>query len=173
MCGVDVDLDDGSSGDDEREEEFWVPEGVKMMHPPTAHSAGSAWGSLRGRCGCVACGAGLVLWNMGVALVCVLILGVVFALVLLPASLLLYAGFLCHSRVLDSPSPVCRYLDDNSCSALIILGFVVMSPLVVVAAAIFCGLLRKLRLLLLFQPITRAWYRGQGLDWGGDIRAWV
>ncbi|KAJ7999092.1 hypothetical protein DPEC_G00211830 [Dallia pectoralis] len=173
MCGVDVDLDDGSSGDDEREDEFWVAEGVKLMHPPTAHSEGIAWGSLRGRCGCVACGAGLLLWNMGVALLCVLVLGGVFALVLLPASLLLYAGFLCHSRVLDSSSPVCRYLDDNSCSALIIIGFVMMSPLVVVAAAIFCGLLRRLRILLLFQPITHAWYRGRGLDFGGDIRAWV
>ncbi|CDQ92421.1 unnamed protein product [Oncorhynchus mykiss] len=48
-----------------------------------------------------------------------------------------------------------------------------MSPLVVVAAAIFCGLLRRLRLLLLFQPITGAWYHGRGLDWGGDVRAWV
>ncbi|XP_014022318.1 transmembrane protein 88B [Salmo salar] len=175
MCGVDVDvdLDEGSSGDEEKEQEFWVGEGVKMLPPPLAHSEGSAWGSRRGRCGCVACGAGLLLWNVGVVLVCVLVLMAVFTLVLLPASLLLYVGFLCHSRVLDSHSPFCRYLDDNSCSALIILGFVMMSPLVVVAAAIFCGLLRRLRLLLLFQPITRAWYRGQGLDWGGDIRAWV
>ncbi|XP_064823288.1 transmembrane protein 88B-like isoform X2 [Oncorhynchus masou masou] len=173
MCGEDVDLDDGGSGDEEKEQEFWVGEGVKMLPPPLAHSEGSAWGSRRGRCGCVACGAGLLLWNVGVVLVCVLVLMAVFTLVLLPASLLLYVGFLCHSRVLDSHSPFCRYLDDNSCSALIILGFVMMSPLVVVAAAIFCGLLRRLRLLLLFQPITRAWYRGPGLDWGGDVLAWV
>ncbi|KAL0978420.1 hypothetical protein UPYG_G00170200 [Umbra pygmaea] len=173
MCGVDVDLDDEGSNDEEKEDEFCVAEGVKMLHPPTAHSEGVVWGSLRGKCGCVACGAGLLLWNAGVALVCFLLLVGVFALVLLPASLLLYAGFLCHSRVLDSASPICRYLDDNSCSALIILGFVMMSPLVVLAAALFCGLLRRLRVLLLFQPLTHAWYRGQGLNWGGNIRAWV
>ncbi|KAG7477605.1 hypothetical protein MATL_G00071430 [Megalops atlanticus] len=76
-------------------------------------------------------------------------------------------------EVLNSPSPLCRYLDDNSCSALIILGFVMMSPLVVVAAATFCGLVRRLRLLLLFQPMARACYRGGGWGWGGNVRAWV
>ncbi|KAJ3601823.1 hypothetical protein NHX12_029587 [Muraenolepis orangiensis] len=76
-------------------------------------------------------------------------------------------------QVLDSEAAVCRYLDDNSCSALIILGFIMMSPLVVVAAAIFCGLLRRLQLLPLLQPVTRAWYRGHVLDWAGSINAWV
>uniref|UniRef100_A0A1A8VD49 Transmembrane protein 88B n=1 Tax=Nothobranchius furzeri TaxID=105023 RepID=A0A1A8VD49_NOTFU len=102
-----------------------------------------------------------------------LLLLVVFCVVLLPSGLLLYAGFLCHSRVLDSSSTICRYLDDNSCSALIILGFVMMSPLVVVAAAIFCGLLRRFRLLLFIQPIGRARYRGRLQDWVGSFHAWV
>ncbi|KAF0034929.1 hypothetical protein F2P81_012687 [Scophthalmus maximus] len=173
MCGVDIDLDDGGSGEDEKEEEFWIGEGVKILPPPVAHSGGSALGSRRGRCSCVACGAVLILWNLCVVLASALLLALVFSVVLLPAVLLLYAGFLCHSRVLDAPSAVCRYLDDNSCSALIILGFVMMSPLVVVAAAVFCGLLRRFRLLLLIQPITRAWYRGRLLDWAGSIHAWV
>lgn len=83
-------------------------------------------------------------------------------------------SLLCLSlQVLDAPSAICHYLDDNSCSALIILGFVMMSPLVVVAAAVFCGLLRKFRLLLFIQPIKRAWYRGRLLDWAGSIHAWV
>ncbi|CDQ98280.1 unnamed protein product [Oncorhynchus mykiss] len=60
MCGVDVDLDEGGSGDEEKEQEFWVGEGVKMLPPPLAHSEGSAWGSRRGRCGCVACGRAAV-----------------------------------------------------------------------------------------------------------------
>ncbi|KAG5835583.1 hypothetical protein ANANG_G00245540 [Anguilla anguilla] len=103
-----------------------------------------------------------------------LLLAAVFTLVLLPATLLLSAGFLCHSRVLNSPLPLCGYLDDNSCSALIILGFVMMSPLVVLAAAMFCGLVRRLRLLLLFQPMSRACYRGGGgWGWGKNVRAWV
>lgn len=99
MCGMDVDLDDGGSGEEEKEEEFWIGEGVKMLPPPVAHSEGSAWGSRRGRCGCVACGAALVLWNLCVILASALLLAVVFSVVLLPAMLLLYAGFLCHSRV--------------------------------------------------------------------------
>uniref|UniRef100_A0A3Q3XCM4 Transmembrane protein 88B n=1 Tax=Mola mola TaxID=94237 RepID=A0A3Q3XCM4_MOLML len=175
MCGMDVDLDDGGPGEEEeKEEEFWVGEGVKMLPPPVAHSGGSAWGSRRDRCGCVACGAVLVLWNLCAMLACALLLALVFSLVLLPALVLLYIGFLCHSRqVLDAPSAICRYLDDNSCSALIILGFVMMSPLVMVAAAVFCGLLRRFRLLLLIQPLTRAWYRGRLLDWVGGVHAWI
>lgn len=99
MCGMDVDLDDGGSGEEDKEEQLWIGEGVKMLPPPVAHSGGSAWGSRRGRCGCVACGAGLILWNLCVILASALLLAVVFSVVLLPAMLLLYAGFLCHSRV--------------------------------------------------------------------------
>lgn len=99
MCGVDVDLDDGASAEDEKEEEFWMGDGVKMLPPPVAHSEGSAWGSRRGRWGCLACGAALILWNVFVVSASLLLLVVVFAVVLLPAALLLYAGFLCHSRV--------------------------------------------------------------------------
>lgn len=96
---MDVDLDDGGSGEEEKEEEFWVGEGVKMLPPPVAHSGGSAWGSRRGRCGCMACGAVLIVWNLCVVLASILLLALVFSVVLLPAMLLLYVGFLCHSRV--------------------------------------------------------------------------
>lgn len=99
MCGLDADLDDAGSGEEEKEEEFWIGEGVKMLPPPVAHSGGSAWGSRRGRFGCVACGAALLLWDLCVVLVSALLLALVFFVVLLPAMLLLYAGFLCHSRV--------------------------------------------------------------------------
>ncbi|KAJ8412194.1 hypothetical protein AAFF_G00144610 [Aldrovandia affinis] len=173
MCGVDVDLEDEGAGEEEKEqeEETGVGERVRMLPPLTAHSGAEAWGGRRGLLGRLSCGAALVLWNMAVAVACVLVLAGVFALVLLPATLLLCAGFLCHSRVLNSSSPLCRYLDDNSCSALIILGFVMMSPLVVVAAAAFCSVVRRLRLLLLFQPMARACYRGGG--WGRNVQAWV
>lgn len=99
MCGMDVDLDDGGTGEEEKDEELWIGEGVKMLPPPVAHSGGSAWGSRRGRCGCVACGAVLILWNLCVILASLLLLAIVFSLVLLPALVLLYVGFLCHSRV--------------------------------------------------------------------------
>ncbi|XP_061114981.1 transmembrane protein 88-like [Conger conger] len=176
MCGIDVDLEDGGEeGKDQEEEEFGVGERVQMLPPPPAHSGPGVWGGRRGRGCCVVWGAGLALWNVGIAVVCVVIMAAVFALVLLPTITLLYVGFLCHSRVLHSPSPICRYLDDNSCSALIILGFVMMSPLVVVAAATFCGLAHRLRLFQLFQPMARARHRGGGLVWAWDedLRAWV
>lgn len=97
MCGMDVDLDDG--GPAEEEEEFWMGDAVKILPPPVAHSEGSVWGSRRGRCGCVACGAVLVLWNLCVLAAGALLLLAVFSVVLMPAALLLYTGFLCHSRV--------------------------------------------------------------------------
>nr|XP_015192427.1 PREDICTED: uncharacterized protein LOC107075535 [Lepisosteus oculatus] len=93
------------------------------------------------------------------------------------------------AAVLHSKASYCRHLlDDNSSSALIILGFVVMSPLIVVAMAIYCGLARRLRLFLLFQPCSRAQYHGGGWRgcegqggncccWGGErlssVKAWV
>lgn len=106
MCGMDVDLDDGGTGEEEKDEELWIGEGVKMLPPPVAHSGGSAWGSRRGRCGCVAYGAVLILWNLCVILASLLLLAVIFSLVLLPALVLLYVGFLCHSRVSCAKSKV-------------------------------------------------------------------
>lgn len=99
MCGVDVDLDDGGSAEEEKEEDFWAGDAFQMLPPPVAHSDGSAWGSRRGMCGSVACGAVVILWNLCVISASALLLAVVFSVVLLPAALLLYAGFLCHSRV--------------------------------------------------------------------------
>ncbi|KAL4658536.1 transmembrane protein 88-like [Arapaima gigas] len=175
MCGLDLDPEDGGAEGEEKEqeEEYGAGEHVRMLPPPVAHSNAAAWGARRGPIGCLAWGFGLVLWNTGMALACVLVLTAVFTLVLLPATLLLYAGFLCHSRVLNSPATFCQYVDDNTCSALIILGFVMMSPLVVVAAATFCSVARRLRLFLLFQPIAQARYRSEVWNWGGSVRAWV
>ncbi|XP_077086003.1 transmembrane protein 88B [Siphateles boraxobius] len=169
MCGMAVLLDDGGG-----DEDFDVCDGVRMLAPPpVAQCDGGVWGPRRGRCECVLWTLVLLLWDVLLLLVCVGLMVLLFSLILLPAGLLLYAGFLCHSRVVASSAPLCQYLDDNSCSALIILGFVMMSPLVVVAAATFCALLRRLHLLLYFQPITVAQYQGRGLGWRRDFHAWV
>uniref|UniRef100_A0A8D0EYW1 Transmembrane protein 88 n=1 Tax=Strix occidentalis caurina TaxID=311401 RepID=A0A8D0EYW1_STROC len=86
-----------------------------------------------------------------------LLMFVIFTIVLLPTIVVVYFGFQCHSRVLHSAARYCRsILDDNSSSALIILGFVIMSPLIVVAMAIYCSLARRLRLFMCFQPYSRA-----------------
>ncbi|XP_016116078.1 transmembrane protein 88-like [Sinocyclocheilus grahami] len=168
MCGMTVLLDDGGG-----DEDFDVGDGIRMLPPPPAQCDGGVWGARRGHCGCVLWTLLLLLWNVLLLLGCVGLMVLIFSLILLPAALLLYAGFLCHSRVVASQAALCHYLDDNSCSALIILGFVMMSPLVVVAAATFCALLRRLHLLLYFQPIAEARYQGRGLGWRRDIHAWV
>ncbi|XP_066547334.1 transmembrane protein 88B [Amia ocellicauda] len=163
-----------------------------LLPPPPAYRLGSPGlpRARRGRVACLVWGAGLVLLN---GLVCVgglVLLGVVFSLVLLPAAALLTIGFQCHSRVLHSQQQYCvSLLDDNSSSALIILGFVMMSPLLVVAMVIYCSLARRLRLFRLFQPCARALYSGgswrgceeygggggclQGERGGSSVKAWV
>ncbi|XP_068098861.1 transmembrane protein 88-like [Hyperolius riggenbachi] len=116
-----------------------------------------------------------------------IVLAVIFTIVLTPTIVVVYFGFKCHSRVLHSDASYCRtLLDDNSSSALIILGFVMMSPLIVLAMAVYCGLARRLRLFMLFQPYTRAlykgvrwrWYDEGGLcsclkEWNNHVKAWV
>ncbi|KAG9482308.1 hypothetical protein GDO78_011152 [Eleutherodactylus coqui] len=116
-----------------------------------------------------------------------IILAIIFTIVLTPTIVVVYFGFKCHSRVLHSDASYCRtLLDDNSSSALIILGFVMMSPLIVLAMAVYCGLARRLRLFMLFQPYSRAlykgvrwrWYDEGGLcscvrEWNNHVKAWV
>ncbi|XP_039365289.1 transmembrane protein 88B isoform X2 [Mauremys reevesii] len=92
-----------------------------------------------------------------------------------------------NALVLHSSAYYCKtILDDNSSSALIILGFVIMSPLIVVAMAVYCSLARRLHLFLCFQPYARAvykgvkwrWYEEGGLcscakEWSTQVKAWV
>ncbi|KFQ45611.1 Transmembrane protein 88, partial [Nestor notabilis] len=125
--------------------------------------------------------------NLLVFLLNLLLMFVIFTIVLLPTIVVVYFGFQCHSQVLHSAAHYCKsFLDDNSSSALIILGFVIMSPLIVVAMAIYCSLARRLRLFLCFQPYSRAVYKGVkwcryeegGLcscarGWNTQVKAWV
>ncbi|NXP58547.1 TMM88 protein, partial [Chloropsis cyanopogon] len=124
--------------------------------------------------------------NSLVFLLNLLLMFVIFTLVLLPTIVVVYFGFQCHSQVLHSSARYCKsILDDNSSSALIILGFVIMSPLLVVAMATYCSLARRLQLLVCFQPYSLALYkggcccrRGEGAaccarGCGRQLRAWV
>ncbi|XP_056614875.1 transmembrane protein 88B [Triplophysa dalaica] len=161
MFGVPVVLDDDDDGEGD--------DGMCVVECDD----GGVWGPRRGHSECVLWTVILLLWNLMLLMMCAVLLLLVFSVVLLPAALLLYTGFLCHSRVVASTARLCRYLDDNSSSALTILGFVMMSPLVVVAAALFCALLRRLHIFLYFQPITGARHHGRGLCWRRDVRVWV
>ncbi|CAM4576490.1 transmembrane protein 88B [Lepidochelys kempii] len=141
----------------------------------------------RSTCCCWAWTLLIVATNSLVFLVNLLLVVTIFAVVLLPTIVVVYFGFQCHSRVLHSSADYCKtILDDNSSSALIILGFVIMSPLIVVAMAVYCSLARRLRLFLCFQPYARAvykgvkwrWYGEGGLcncakEWSTQVKAWV
>uniref|UniRef100_A0A669QVC3 Transmembrane protein 88 n=1 Tax=Phasianus colchicus TaxID=9054 RepID=A0A669QVC3_PHACC len=115
----------------------------------------------RSTCGCWTWALLIATMNLLVFFINLLLMLVIFTIVLLPTIVVVYFGFQCHSRVLHSTARYCRtILDDNSSSALIILGFVIMSPLIVVAMATYCSLARRLRLLMCFQPCSRALYKG-------------
>ncbi|XP_019367393.1 PREDICTED: transmembrane protein 88B [Gavialis gangeticus] len=141
----------------------------------------------RSACCCWAWTLMIVTMNSLVFLLNLLLMVTIFTVVLLPTIVVVYFGFQCHSRVLHSDAYYCKtILDDNSSSALIILGFVIMSPLIVVAMAIYCSLARHLRLFMCFQPYSRAvykgvkwrWYEEGGLcgcarEWNTQVKAWV
>ncbi|XP_009075039.1 PREDICTED: transmembrane protein 88-like [Acanthisitta chloris] len=110
---------------------------------------------------CLAWALAIGTMNSLVLLMNLLLMFVIFTIVLLPTIVVVYFGFQCHSQVLHSSARYCKsFLDDNSSSALIILGFVIMSPLIVMAMAIYCSLARRLRLFMCFQPYSLAVYKG-------------
>uniref|UniRef100_A0A8C6NFU2 Uncharacterized protein n=1 Tax=Melopsittacus undulatus TaxID=13146 RepID=A0A8C6NFU2_MELUD len=117
----------------------------------------------------------LATMNLLVFVMNLLLMFVIFTIVLLPTIVVVYFGFQCHSQVMfPALGSVCNAL--VSSSALIILGFVIMSPLIVVAMAIYCSLAKRLRLFLCFQPYSRAVYKGVKWCWyeeGGLCSCWV
>ncbi|NXX47713.1 TMM88 protein, partial [Tricholaema leucomelas] len=141
----------------------------------------------RSTCCCLAWTLLIVTMNILVFCMNLLLLFVIFTIVLLPTIVVVYFGFQCHSKVLHSAARYCRsFLDDSSSSALIILGFVIMSPLIVAAMAIYCSLARRFHLLMCFQPYSRAVYKGVkwrwyeegglcrcGRGWNTQVKAWV
>nr|XP_060615002.1 transmembrane protein 88B [Anolis sagrei ordinatus]XP_060615003.1 transmembrane protein 88B [Anolis sagrei ordinatus]XP_060615004.1 transmembrane protein 88B [Anolis sagrei ordinatus] len=135
----------------------------------------------RGACACCAWAFLVAAMNSLVFLLNFLLMASIFAVVLLPTIVVVFFGFQCHSRVLHSSASYCKtLLDDSSSSALIILGFVIMSPLMVLAMVTYCRLARRLRLFMCFQPCARATYKGvkwpwreEGGRWNSQVKAWV
>ncbi|MEQ2185639.1 hypothetical protein GOODEAATRI_020345, partial [Goodea atripinnis] len=50
-------------------------------------------------------------------------------------------------------------LDDTSCVALLVVGFLLLTPLLVLALAAYCRLARHLQLSMCFIPYSRAVYK--------------
>ncbi|XP_062821865.1 transmembrane protein 88B [Anolis carolinensis] len=135
----------------------------------------------RGTGGCCLWALLVVAMNSLVLLLNFFLMVSILAVVLLPTIVVVFFGFQCHSRVLHSSASYCQaLLDDSSSSALIILGFVLMSPLMVLGMVAYCRLARRLRLFMCFQPCARATYKGvkwpwceEGRGWSSQLKAWV
>lgn len=135
--------------------------------PPPYSVAGSASGGmdapleLRGSLDCWACSVLVTAQNLIIALVNGTLASIVFGTILTPALVMVVFGFLCHSTV--QPNGTSLYcsdlLDDGGCVALLVVGFILVTPLLVLALAAYCRLARHLQLGLCFIPYSRAVYK--------------
>ncbi|XP_029028662.1 transmembrane protein 88a [Betta splendens] len=116
---------------------------------------------LRGSLDCWACSVLVTAQNLVIALVNAGLATVVFGSILAPALAMIVFGFLCHSTV--QPHGTSLYcsdvLDDGGCVALLVVGFLLLTPLLVLALAAYCRLARHLQLGLCFIPYSRAVYK--------------
>ncbi|XP_054611192.1 transmembrane protein 88a [Dunckerocampus dactyliophorus] len=116
---------------------------------------------LRGSLDCWACSVLVTAQNLIIALINGMLVGVVFGIILTPALVMIIFGFLCHSTVQPHGTSVyCSdLLDDAGCVALLVVGFLLLTPLLVLALAAFCRLARHLQLGMCFIPYSRAVYK--------------
>uniref|UniRef100_A0AAV2KQ32 Transmembrane protein 88 n=1 Tax=Knipowitschia caucasica TaxID=637954 RepID=A0AAV2KQ32_KNICA len=116
---------------------------------------------LRGSLDCWACSVLVTVQNLLIAAVNACLAAMVFGSILTPATVMVAFGFLCHSTVRPLGSaPYCsELLSDGGCVALLVVGFLLMTPLLVLALAAYCRLARHLQLGLCFIPYSRAVYK--------------
>ncbi|XP_038148172.1 transmembrane protein 88a [Cyprinodon tularosa] len=116
---------------------------------------------LRGSLDCWACSVLVTVQNLIIALINGTLASVIFGVILTPALAMIIFGFLCHSTV--QPHGTSLYcsdlLDDTSCVALLVVGFLLLTPLLVLALAAYCRLARHLQLGMCFIPYSRAVYK--------------
>ncbi|XP_033839698.2 transmembrane protein 88 b [Periophthalmus magnuspinnatus] len=146
------------------------PAGVDRESPrvvvPPPYSAADSGGSegpleLRGSLDCWACSVLVTAQNLLIAAINACLAALVFGFILTPAVVMVLFGFLCHSTVRPHDSaPYCSELiTDGGCVALLVVGFLLMTPLLVLALAAYCRLARHLQLGLCFIPYSRAVYK--------------
>lgn len=116
---------------------------------------------LRGSLDCWACSVLVTAQNLVITLINVGLASIVFGTILTPALVMIIFGFLCHSTVQPHGTSVyCSdLLDDGGCVALLVVGFLLLTPLLVLALAAYCRLARHLQLGLCFIPYSRAVYK--------------
>ncbi|KAI4898375.1 hypothetical protein NFI96_012390, partial [Prochilodus magdalenae] len=133
---------------------------------PPPYSTADAGGfdaplELRGSLDCWACSVLVTAQNLVIAAINACLAGLVFGLILTPAIVMVAFGFLCHSTVRPhGASAYCSdLLSDGGCVALLVVGFLLVTPLLVLALAAYCRLARHLQLGLCFIPYSRAVYK--------------
>lgn len=133
---------------------------------PPPYSLGGSEGpdtplELRDSLDCWACSVLVTAQNLIIALINGTLASIVFGIILTPALTMIIFGFLCHSTV--QPHGTSLYcsdvLDDYGCVALLVVGFLLLTPLLVLALAAFCRLARHLQLGMCFIPYSRAVYK--------------
>ncbi|XP_028840395.1 transmembrane protein 88a [Denticeps clupeoides] len=141
--------------------------GASVVVPPPYSAAGSANVTtdppleLRGSLDCWACSVLVTAQNLVIATINAALAGTIFGLILTPAIVMVVFGFLCHSTVRPRGTSVhCSdLLTDAGCVALLVVGFLLVTPLLVLALAAYCRLARHLQLGLCFIPYSRAVYK--------------
>lgn len=130
----------------------YSPGGSEAAEPPL---------ELRGSLDCWACSVLVTAQNLIIALINGGLASIIFGTILTPALAMIIFGFLCHSTV--QPHGTSLYcsdiLDDNGCVALLVVGFLLLTPLLVLALAAYCRLARHLQLGMCFIPYSRAVYK--------------
>ncbi|XP_075958822.1 transmembrane protein 88a [Anarhichas minor] len=116
---------------------------------------------LRGSLDCWACSVLVTAQNLIIALINGGLASVIFGTILTPALVMIVFGFLCHPTV--QPHGTYLYcsdiLDEAGCVALLVVGFLLLTPLLVLALAAYCRLARHLQLGMCFIPYSRAVYK--------------
>uniref|UniRef100_A0A8D0HAP6 Transmembrane protein 88 n=1 Tax=Sphenodon punctatus TaxID=8508 RepID=A0A8D0HAP6_SPHPU len=115
---------------------------------------------LRNSLDCWACAVLVTAQNLLVGALNLLLLGLVFGTILLPAGAMLYLGFLCHPKFIRSQAPYCSAQMQNvGSTALLVAGFTLLLPLLVLALAAYCRLARRLQVGYCLVPYSKAVYK--------------
>ncbi|KAJ7313208.1 hypothetical protein JRQ81_004486 [Phrynocephalus forsythii] len=132
--------------------------GASPLPPPPYAGEGAL--ELRGSLDCWACAVLVTVQNLLVGTLNLLLVGAIFGLILLPAGVLVGFGVLCHSKFLHTQVHYCTaHLHDAASVALLVVGFALAVPLLVLALAAYCRLARRLQLGYCLVPYSKAVYK--------------
>ncbi|XP_027712918.1 transmembrane protein 88 [Vombatus ursinus] len=142
-----------------------MAEGPRAHQPPPYSGGGGRGIEPRDPLDCWACAVLVTAQNLLVAVFNLLLLGVVLGTVLLPAIVMLGFGFLCHSKFLRSQAAPCTaHFQDPGFTVLLVVGFLLLMPLLILALAGYRRLYCRLRLADCLVPYSRAIYQDGGLS---------